>query len=210
MANARSSHSARTRPHPNLLFHTVSGSIPRRRTRSREVALQFLYQLDLRGPGSSGPDEFLADLDAFLADGDQPAEVRSFARELIVGTAESRDRIDTLLRRIARNWDLERMATVDRNVLRLAVHELLDRSDIPPKVTINEAIELAKKFSTANSGAFVNGILDRVRIDHESSRKTSSPTPVDAPAGGENGDNDAPSLDASSTEPADREPPATT
>ena len=74
--------------------------------------------------------------------------------------------IDQLLQQVARNWDLKRMAAIDRNVLRMAVFELLHCPDIPPKVTINEAIELGKKFSTANSGGFINGILDRIRIDH--------------------------------------------
>ena len=85
----------------------------------------------------------------------------------MVGTVRQLDDSDRLLRDVTRNWDLDRMAVVDRNVLRMAIFELLHCPDIPPKVTINEAIELGKKFSTANSGAFINGILDRVRINHE-------------------------------------------
>ncbi len=141
----------------------------RRRTRAREAAVQFLYQLDLRG------DTVLADVNEFLASelkhgkpSDQ--ETRNFAYRLIKGTKKARDEIDGLLREIARNWDLKRMATIDRNILRMAVYELMFCPDIPPKVTINEAIELGKKYSTANSGAFINGILDRVRLDHAASR----------------------------------------
>src|SRR5690606_2569724 len=95
---------------------------------------------------------------------------------LIRGTREHRDETDKLLRTVTRNWDLKRMATVDRNVLRMAAYELLHCSDIPPKVAINEAIEIGKKFSTANSGGFINGILDRIRIDY---RKDRAATAVD-------------------------------
>lgn len=141
--------------------------------------MQFLYQLDLRGDD--------ADLDArhFLDvaeaddadDGPAPSarskrsgtdrEVRDFALRLIEGTRQHREEADRLLASVTRNWDLSRMAAVDRNVLRLAIFEILYCPDIPHKVTINEAIELGKRFSTANSGGFINGILDRVRIDLE-------------------------------------------
>jgi N utilization substance protein B len=138
----------------------------RRRTRAREAAIQFLYQLDLRGePAIDQLDEFL---EQALRRDPRPAdpELVKFARRLVVGTRRAQPEIDRLLTAVARNWDLRRMAAVDRNVLRMAVYEMLHCTDIPPKVAINEAIELAKKFSTANSGAFVNGILDRVRLDH--------------------------------------------
>jgi N utilization substance protein B len=154
----------------------------RRRTRARETAVQFLYQADLRradaeppvaGPADArgGPAPSRADLESFLdqakTDGLLPDEdSRTFARRLILGTLEHTEAIDQLLRSVARNWDLKRMAVVDRNVLRMAIYELLHCPDIPPKVTINEAIEIGKKFSTANSGAFINGILDRIRLDH--------------------------------------------
>ncbi|MCC6672358.1 MAG: transcription antitermination factor NusB [Planctomycetes bacterium] len=131
----------------------------RRRTRARELAVQFLYQLDLRG------EEVLADLDTFLTDESKDQEVRDFARALVVGTQKHRDDYDRRLRAVTRNWDLKRMAVVDRNVLRMAIYEMSECADIPAKVTINEAIELAKRFSTQNSGAFVNGILDRIRLD---------------------------------------------
>lgn len=136
----------------------------RRRTHSREIAVQFLYQLDLRG------DEVMADLSAFLAEQGKDDDVRTFAQRLITGTMASRDAIDARLKTVTKNWDLRRMAAVDRNILRLAIYELMHCPDVPPKVAINEAIEIGKKFSTANSGGFVNGILDRVRMDLEQER----------------------------------------
>jgi transcription antitermination factor NusB len=138
----------------------------RRRTRAREIALQLLFQFDVRGEGYQG--ELGRDLGALVRDesaGDE--EVHGFALRLLQGTLERRDEFDRRLRAVTRNWDLKRMAIVDRNVLRMAIYELTSCPDIPPKVAINEAIELAKKFSTANSGGFVNGILDRIRLDLE-------------------------------------------
>lgn len=94
-----------------------------------------------------------------LSAGDSKAETQVFARELVEKTVEARARIDALIGKYARGWTLERMANVDRNVLRLAICELLCFSDIPASVTVNEAVELAKRYSTAESGRFVNGIL---------------------------------------------------
>jgi transcription antitermination factor NusB len=131
----------------------------RRRTRAREIAVQFLYQLDLRG------DEVTESLQAFVEGETEEKDVREFAIRLVKGARRLQEETDSCLREVARNWDLNRMAAVDRNVLRMAVFELLHCPDIPPKVTINEAIEIGKKYSTANSGAFINGILDRVRLD---------------------------------------------
>lgn len=131
--------------------------------------MQFLYQYDLRG------DEALATLEDFLHTECKDTETRAFAKRLILGTKEHREEADQLLRSVTRNWDLKRMATVDRNVLRMAVYELLHCADIPPKVAINEAIEIGKRFSTANSGGFINGILDRIRIDHRKEIASSGP-----------------------------------
>ncbi len=131
----------------------------RRRTRAREIAVQFLYQLDLRG------DEVLELVHDYVESESDNKDVRDFAIRLIQGSRRHQEETDSRLREVTRNWDLSRMATLDRNVLRMAVFELLHCPDIPPKVTINEAIEIGKKFSTANSGAFINGILDRVRLD---------------------------------------------
>ena len=132
-------------------------SVLRKRTRARELALQFLYQWDQRGQ------EVLDDLTSFLADGDADSSVQRFAHDLIRGVVEHLPALDKKIVEVAENWELHRMAVVDRNVLRLAAYELMFLADIPPKVSINEAIDLAKKFSTAESGAFVNGILDKIR-----------------------------------------------
>ena len=133
----------------------------RSRTRARELALQFLFQMDVQGDGVR------EQLDAFLADAlDGKAggeDARTYAVRVVDGVREHREAIDGLIREAARNWDLERMAGVDRNALRIGCYELLHEPDVPMKVAINEAIELGKRFSTASSGAFVNGILDRIR-----------------------------------------------
>ena len=127
----------------------------KKRTRARELALQFLYQADLVGKQPS-------EIDDFLRDEERDAETRQFAHRLIEGTLESRDEINEMIQDVAQNWNISRMAVVDRNVLRLATHELLHCEDIPPKVAINEAIEIGKRYSTQNSGAFINGILDKI------------------------------------------------
>ena len=131
----------------------------RKRTQARELALQFLYQVDLLGGA-----EKAEPLDSFFdrMSSAEDDEVRSFARELTIGVIEQRDALDRTIARAAENWRIDRMAVVDRNVLRIAVWELLFRTDIPRKVTINEAVDLAKRFSSIESGAFVNGILDHL------------------------------------------------
>ncbi len=152
----------------------------RRRTRARELAMQLLFQYDVRGADYAAqvgrsPAELLDE----ECQGD--AEVVKFALQLVEGTLEHRAAIDARLQAVTRNWDLRRMANVDRNVLRMAIYELLFCTDVPPKVAINEAIELGKRYSTANSGGFVNGILDRVRIDVERERRaTAAATPTGA------------------------------
>jgi len=141
------------------------GSRLRNRTRAREAALQVLYQLDLRGT------EILGELDALLRHLLAPMEtdpsVTRFARDLVTGCWDHRAELDQRIRQIAENWDLDRMAVVDRSVLRMAAFELLYVADVPPKVAINEAIDLAKRYSTADSGAFVNGILDKILMDRD-------------------------------------------
>ena len=91
------------------------------------------------------------------------AELKVFARGLVDGTCEHMKEIDERIREAAENWDMSRMAALDRNILRMAVYELAHCDDIPPKVAINEAIELAKQFGAEESGQFVNGILDRIK-----------------------------------------------
>jgi N utilization substance protein B len=126
----------------------------------REAALQFLYQVDTHRPGNI--DEALA---AFWKQTEEPANVREFAEGLVRGAIAQMPEVDAKIRTLADNWDFERLAVVDRNILRLAIYEMLFRPEIPPVVSINEAIEIAKKFSTAESGKFVNGLLDRVKKD---------------------------------------------
>jgi transcription antitermination factor NusB len=130
----------------------------RKRSQARELALQWLYQLDLRG------EEIREDVDAALAPGAGDPEVVDFARDIVRGVVAEREEIDRRIEEVARNWQIRRMAVIDRNILRLGTYELLRRNDVPPLVAINEAIELAKKFSTKNSGPFVNGILDNIRL----------------------------------------------
>ena len=133
------------------------------RTRARELALQFLYMMDVQGP------DYRERLDEFLAeelDGKAGAdEAKEYARKLVDGTSLNRPAVDALLDEAAKNWDLSRMAVIDRNVLRLGCYEMLHEPDVPTKVAINEAIELGKRYSTEQSGAFINGILDRIRKD---------------------------------------------
>ena len=95
----------------------------------------------------------------------EEAAMRVFADPLIRGTLEHRSEADEIITRHAKNWELHRMAAVDRNILRLAIFEMLHRDDIPPVVSINEAVDIAKKFSTEDSGKFVNGILDKVKSE---------------------------------------------
>ncbi len=138
----------------------------RKRTRARELALQFLYQDDVnrREPPAVASGAPLP-LDDFLRMQTSDDLVHAFAESLVVDVLREKERIDAELTRVAQRWDVKRMAPVDRNILRIGVAELLLRDDIPPQVTLNEAIELAKRFSTAKSGKFVNGVLDRIRAD---------------------------------------------
>jgi N utilization substance protein B len=127
------------------------------RRKSREFALQMLFQWEV---GAHSPEKVVA---SFLPGHNANADVKDFARGLFEGTVEHVESIDPLLRRHAEHWKLERMAAVDRNVLRLALYELLHHPETPPAVVINEALELARRFSAAESVEFVNGVLDAVR-----------------------------------------------
>src|SRR4029077_4447539 len=130
-----------------------------KRRRAREAAVQYHFWRDLqRGEGPDKIDEFWEFCPA------QP-RVREFAQPLIEGMVAHLPEIDERIRRYCENYEFRRLSAVDRNVLRLAIYEMLFRDDIPPVVSINEAIVLAKTFGGAESGRFVNGILDRVRKD---------------------------------------------
>jgi N utilization substance protein B len=128
-----------------------------RRRKGRELALALLYQLDVQGEVSPEPH-----WPEFWSRHPVSADVRDFASALVRGTKQHQTEIDELIAQYAEHWDLERMAVVDRNILREGVFELLWLRDVPPKVVINEAVEIAKKFSTQESGRFINGILDRI------------------------------------------------
>ena len=136
----------------------------RKRTQSREYALQLLYQLDLRGQWDTGQAQAL--IDDFWDTYKATTEIRNFARELIMGTLAHRSSIDDLISQHAQHWHINRMAVVDRNILRLGVFELMHLADVPPKVSINEAIELAKRFGDAESAVFINGLLDAIHKAH--------------------------------------------
>ncbi len=155
-----------------------------KRREARERAVQFLFQHDLNPPEDldQALDQFWdSQRAAAIAEekgaarwgqklqlpppsADETA-VRRFAEPMIRGALEHRDEADAVIKKHAQNWDLHRMAAVDRNVLRLAIYEMLHRDDIPPVVSINEAVDIAKKFSTQDSGKFVNGILDKVKSE---------------------------------------------
>jgi N utilization substance protein B len=128
-----------------------------RRRKARELALQFLYQLDLSGEPDPAPHEA-----EFWARHPVDEDTREFARAMVRGAKANQARIDRTISECTEHWDLDRMAVVDRNLLRLAVWELLGPEEVPARVAINEAIEIAKKFGTHESSRFVNGILDRV------------------------------------------------
>ena len=139
----------------------------RKRTQARECALKILYQLDMAGEPL---DEVLS---AFWEYYPAPPEVREFAEVLVRGTRERLSEIDQKLSQYAENWQLNRMAAVDRNILRFAAYELLYLDEIPPKVTINEAVNVAKKYSQEEAGKFVNGVLDK--INHTEVHKSDIP-----------------------------------
>lgn len=155
-----------------------------KRREARERAVQFLFQHDLNPPENL--EEALAQFwesqrAAAIAEekgratwGEKPelppptteeVALQNFAEPLIRGALQHREEADTLIRKYCKNWDLPRIAAVDRNILRLAIFEMLHREDIPPVVSINEAVDIAKKFSTQDSGRFVNGILDSVKAE---------------------------------------------
>jgi N utilization substance protein B len=126
----------------------------RRRRKAREIALQVLYQIDVLNIDAGKA------VDLFWSNFSAPEEARKYSTELIEGTCSHRQEIDRLISSCSENWSLERMARVDRNILRLAVYELLYCRNVPPKVTLNEAIDLGKDYGSENSGSFINGILD--------------------------------------------------
>lgn len=132
------------------------------RRRARECALQILYQLDVGGHLRSG-DTLRPELDRYWGSFEPVSpEVRAFTERLVEGVAREVVELDRILEEAANHWKLGRMAKVDRNLLRLAAFEILHCPDIPRSSSINEAIEIGKRFSTEDSGSFLNGVLDRL------------------------------------------------
>ncbi len=127
------------------------------RRKGREFALQMLFQVDMT---AQDPQEIL---ELFWKEWPEMRDVRPFAEALFRGTLEMRPRLDAILERVSAHWKLERMAVVDRNVLRLALYEMVFHPETPPVVVIDEAIEIVKRFGSEESGPFINGILDRLR-----------------------------------------------
>ncbi len=163
------------------------------RRQARERAVQFLFQHDLNPPEDlegalehfwvhqrPAVIELLEGKTTWGEEKQLPAPtvddltVRGFAEPLVRGVLENRDEIDQRLGQLATNWDLHRMAGVDRNILRLAAHEMMHREDIPPVATINEAVDIAKRFSTDESGKFVNGILDKLAAQLDRPARTAT------------------------------------
>ncbi len=126
------------------------------RRKSREATLQILYQLDL----SQGDAKELCT--AYWQQHELEPEAKEFAEHLVNGVLRNLKEIDHLIESHSTHWKISRMSCVDRNILRIAVFELLYQSDIPASVSLNEAIEIGKKFGTEDSGAFINGILDHI------------------------------------------------
>ncbi|MFH1239206.1 MAG: transcription antitermination factor NusB [bacterium] len=131
------------------------------RRQAREFALQILYQMDIAK--SPLPEA----LETFWQNNPSLEDTRDFAKKLVKGTLHNLAKIDELLAKYTENWDIQRMASIDRNILRSSTYEILFCLDVPVNVVINEAVELAKKFSTAESGKFVNGVLDKLRRERK-------------------------------------------
>jgi transcription antitermination protein NusB len=134
------------------------------RRKARELALQMLFQYEFTGHRSDF--RAIEDLDPAKK---EHKEIKQFSEELVNGTLTHLEEIDSRIQKAAEHWKLERMASVDRNIMRFAVYEILYRNDIPAAVTINESLEIAKKFSSLEAASFINGLLDK--IARESGKK---------------------------------------
>jgi N utilization substance protein B len=128
----------------------------RLRSKAREIALSILYQIEISRK------DYQETFQSYLKDHPQKQEIVDFSFSLVEGVIKNLSYIDSLIKKYVKNWEIERMAVIDRNILRMGCFELLFLKDIPPKVSINEAIELAKRFGDIDSPRFVNGILDKI------------------------------------------------
>jgi transcription antitermination factor NusB len=131
----------------------------RKRTFARECALKILYRIEI---SKESVDSSLKDFWSKAA-GSVDKETHDFVEVLVKGACENVTAIDEIISKYTDNWDISRMAVIDRNIMRMSVYEMLYRNDIPPNVSLNEAIELAKKYGDVDSGKFVNGILDKIK-----------------------------------------------
>jgi N utilization substance protein B len=170
-----------------------------RRSRGREVALQVLYQIEQNtGMPVNEVRQFINR--RLLGE----PKLVEFTESLIAGVREHQPRIDAMIKEVAENWRLDRMAAIDRNILRLGAYEVLFCPEVPAKVAINEALELAKRYSTGQSSRFVNGILDRVLQLHAAPPQENPGEPGSLPAT-DSASEAAPSL-ASEPERTETEP----
>jgi N utilization substance protein B len=134
-----------------------------KRREGREAAVQFLYQIDLNGETTPGNPEVFWALHSGPGKAAVTAKTRAFAEQLVAGVMAHRDEVDERIKKYTANYELNRLAAVDRNILRMAIFEMLHAPDVAPVVIINEAIEIAKKYGGEKSGGFVNGVLDRIK-----------------------------------------------
>jgi len=133
-----------------------------KRRKSRALTLQLLYQYEIR---KEPPRELLKEF--WKGQKSLDKDIRSFAESIFIGTVEQIEKIDLLISELSLHWKLSRISMVDKNILRLAIYEICFREDIPEKVTIDEAIELARQYSGDDAGSFINGILDKVLKEKE-------------------------------------------
>jgi transcription antitermination factor NusB len=137
----------------------------RKRTKARENALKILYAIDITGDAAKEC------IDKYWKDNaESDIEIKTFANALVLGAANKAKEIDGIISKYATNWQLGRMAVIDRNILRFAAYELLFADEIPPKVTMNEAIDIAKRYGDSESGKFVNGVLDKINKETAKSK----------------------------------------
>ena len=141
------------------------------RRETREWIIQFLFQLDFN------PEPMDIALKDFWAEKEPIAREKTYAEEIIKGVVQRKDELDDRLSQYAKRWDSERMGAVDRTVMRVALFEMLYREDVPPVVSINEAVHFAKDFSSFQSGRFVNGVLDRIRKEIDRPARTTYKPP---------------------------------
>ena len=130
----------------------------RNRTKSRDFTLQILYEIEIKENIFSEEMFF-----NFWKSHTTSLEIQEFTQELVKGVIEKKEIIDKIIKEKVLNWEIERISIIDKNVIRIAIYELLYKKEIPRKVSINEAIEISKKYSTDESGHFVNGILDKIK-----------------------------------------------